>query len=127
MIANRVDDFFVAIDTLQQANGAARFDEKFRQTHRDAWIFLRRLKDTGITGRNRHAKHPHRDHSREVKGRNARNNAKRLTHRIDINFWACAISVLTLLSVRNTASKFNNVHAAHNVTAAIGDDLTVLR
>ena len=126
MVEDRIDHFLVAVDNLQDTLGPAGLPEQLGQTHRHARVALARLEDEGIADRDGDAEHPHRDHRREIERGDPRADAKRLTHRIDVDPRPGALRVLAFQHVRNAAGKLDHVEPAHHVAARIGEDLAVL-
>ena len=113
------------MDHLQQAFWRSSLKEQFCQANWNAGIALGWLEDKGIARCNRHAEHPHRDHRWEVKRRDARTNAQRLAHGIDINAGTCALGVFALEHLRDAASIFDHFQPALHIALGIVDDLAV--
>ncbi|MNN06453.1 hypothetical protein D3C81_1192440 [compost metagenome] len=122
-----VDRHLVAVDDVQHALGRAGLHHQFAQTHRQRRIALGRLQDEGVAGGDRHAEHPHRDHAGEVERGDARHDAERLAHGIDVDAGAGALRVFALQRVRDAAGEFNDFQTALDVALGVGDDLAVFR
>ena len=67
-----------------------------------------------------------RDHGGEVERRDAGGDAQGLAHRIHVDAGACAIAVVALQQVRDSACEFNDFHAALQVSQRIRNGLAVL-
>ena len=72
------------------------------------------------------AEHPHRDHRGEVERGDARADADRLAHRIDVDARARALGIFALEHVRDAAAEFDDFEPALDVALGVGDDLAML-
>ena len=122
----RVDGFLVAVDHVEHALRQARFEEQFGDPHRHRWIAFRRLQDEGIAAGDRRRTFPQRDHRREIKRRDAGDDAERLPHRIKVDAGAGAFGVFALQQVRNSAGELYYLEPALDVAARVGQGLAVL-
>jgi len=114
------------MDDIEDACRAARLHEQLTQAYRDTGVLLGRLEDEGVADRNGDAEHPHRDHRREVERGDARRDAQGLAHGIDVDARASALGVLTLQGVGDAAGELDDLQAALEVAAGVGDHLAVL-
>jgi hypothetical protein len=115
MVEDRVDHLLVAVDDVEDAVGQARFLHQFGKADRNARVALGRLQDEGVAAGDRHSEHPHRDHRREVERSDARADAERLAHRIDVDAGARAERKFALQRLRDAAGIFDDLQAALNV------------
>ena len=104
MVEDRVDHLLVAVDDVEDSVGKARFLHQLGEAHRHARVALGGLQDEGVAAGDRHAEHPHRDHRREVERRDARADAERLAHRIDVDAGAGADGIFALQRLRDAAA-----------------------
>jgi hypothetical protein len=79
----------------------------------------------GVAAGDGDAEHPHRDHRREVERGDARADAERLAHRIDIDAGAGALGILALQHMRDAAGEFDHFEAALDVALGVGDHLAM--
>ena len=103
----------------------ARLDHQFRQHHRHAGIALRGLQDEGVAAGDRRREFPHRDHRREVEGRDAGDDAQRLAHRIDIDAGAGAVRIFALHQMRDAGRELADFQAALDVALGVRHRLAV--
>ena len=121
-----IDRFLVTVDHVEHARRSAGFDKQFGQAQRTGRILFRRLQHHGVTGNQRHARHPQRNHRRKVERRDAGDHAEWLAHRIDIDTARDVVGKLALLRVRRAAGEFRDFDAAQYRSHGVLDDLAVL-
>ena len=115
MIEDCINDFLVAVHNVQNAFRRARLKEQLCEAHRHGRVFLGRLQDESVTASDRYTKHPHRYHGREVEWCDACRHAQWLTHGINVDTWASALSVFAFQEVRDAARKLDHLKAALNI------------
>ena len=91
-----VDNFLVTVDHVEHTRGQSRFEEQLGQAQRDGGVTLGGLEDEGVTGGEGGAGLPQRDHRGEVEGRDAGNDAERLTHGVHVDAGAGTLGEFTL-------------------------------
>ncbi|MPL73124.1 hypothetical protein SDC9_18917 [bioreactor metagenome] len=126
VVEDRVDDFLVAVHHLQHAIGQARFLGQLGKPDRGRGAALRGFQDHRVAGNERRAHLPQRDHRREVEGRDARDDAKRLTHRVEVDARAGAVGVFALEKGRRAHADLDHLEPALHVAARIGQGLAML-
>jgi hypothetical protein len=84
------------------------------------------LRMKALPGRDRDARHPQRDHRREVERGDAGADAERLAHRIDVDARAGALRIFALQDVRDAAAEFDDLEPALDVALGVGDHLAML-
>ena len=125
MVEQRVDHFLVAVHHLEDAVGCARFLHQLGKTHGDRRIALRGLEDEGVATRDGSAEHPHRDHRREVERGDARDDAERLAHRIDVDPGARAMGIFSLERMGDATRELDHLEPTLDVALRVGDDLAM--
>ncbi len=125
MVEDRVDHFLVALNDLEDAIGQARLLHQFGKAHRHAGVALAGLQNEGVAAGDGDAEHPHRDHRGEVERGDARDDAERLTHRIDVDSGPGPLSVLALEHMRDAAGEFDDFKPALNIALRIRDHLAM--
>ncbi len=126
IVKDGVHRFLVAVDDVEDASGKTGFEEQFGNAHRHARITLGRLQDIGVAASQRRADFPQRDHGRKVERSDARDHAKRLAQRVDVNVRAGAIGELTLEKVRRADAEFDHFQAALDVALGVRNGLAML-
>ncbi|MGY4375356.1 hypothetical protein ACVWZ3_002995 [Bradyrhizobium sp. i1.3.6] len=126
IVEDGVDSFLVAVDDVEDASRQARLDHQLGEHHRHAGVALGRLQDEGVAAGDGRGKLPHRDHRREVERRNARNDAERLAHGIDVDPGAGAFGIFALHQMRDAAGELRDFEAALNVALGIRHGLAML-
>ena len=126
MVEDRIDHFLVAMDDLADALGQPGFEEEFGEADGNRRVTLARLDDEGVARGDRDARHPQRDHRGEVERGDARADADRLAHRIDVDAGAGALRIFTLQHMRDAAAEFDDFEAALDIALRVGDDLAML-
>ncbi len=96
MIDQRFHGVLVALHHVEYAIRQARLLQQVGNHQRSARVQRAGLENKGVTGSNGDGEHPHRHHCREVKWRNTRHYAQRLTHGPVINAGADLLGVITL-------------------------------
>ncbi len=110
---------------IEDACRQTSLDKQFGDAQRHADIALGWFQDERVTCRDGGRAFPERDHRREVEGRNASNNAKRLTHRIHIDARACTIGEFTLQHLWGADAEFDHFQPTLNIALGIGNRLAV--
>jgi len=116
----------VAVHHVQHAVRRPGLQHQFGQTDRHRRIALGRFQNEGVAHRDGHAEHPHRDHGREVERGDARDDAQRLAHRVNVDAGTRAPGVFALQRMRDAAGELDEFQAALDVALGVGDDLAVL-
>ena len=106
---NGIHCLFITIHHVQYARGRTRFQHQFCQPHGYTGIFFRWLKNERTAGSDCHTKHPHWDHCREVKWRNARDHANGLAHAVNVNARACALGIFAFHKVGYATGKLDHI------------------
>ena len=125
-VSKRIDGFLVAVDDVENAFRQAGFDKQFGNPHRHGRIALGWLEDEGIAAGDRRRGFPKRDHRREIKRRDAGDDAERLAHGIKIDAGTGALGVFAFQQMRNAAGKLHHFKPALNVAARVRNGLAVL-
>jgi hypothetical protein len=125
-IEDRVDGFLVAVHDAEDACGQAGFEAELGNAHGHGGVALGGLQDERVACCDRRAELPERDHRREVEGRDAGDDAERLTHRVDVDAGAGAVGELALEEVRDAAGEFDDFDAALDIALGVLDGLAVL-
>ena len=126
VVEDRIDRFLVTVHHLQDALGQAGLFHQLRQHQRDRGVTLRRFQDKGVAAGDGGGEHPHRDHGGEVERCDARGDAKRLAHRIDVDAGAGAVGVFALQHLRRADAVFDDFQPALHVALGIGEGLAML-
>ena len=126
IVEDGVDRLLVAVDDVENAGRAARFDEQFAEAHRHAGVALGRLEDEGVAAGDGRRELPQRDHRREIERRDAGDDAERLAHRIDVDAGAGAVGELALHQMRRAERHFEHFDAALDVALGVDQRLAVL-
>ncbi len=124
--SRRVDRDLVAVDDVEDAVGQARLLEQLGREDRCRGILLGWLQDEGVAAGDRGSPHPHRDHRGEVERRDARDDADRLTDRVDVDAGRGLLRELPLQQGRYPAGELDHLEAARHLAHRVGEDLAVL-
>ena len=81
------------LTTLRMPARQPRLDQQLRQHQRHAGVALGRLQDEGVAAGDGGRELPHRDHGGEVERRDARDDAERLAHGVEVDAGAGAFGV----------------------------------
>ena len=122
----RVDRLLVAVHHLEHALGQAGLEEQLGQPHRHRRVALTGLEDERVAARQCRAGLPQRDHRGEVERRDAGDDAERLAQRVHVDAGAGALGVLALEQVRDADRELDDLDAALDVAARVGEGLAVL-
>ncbi len=123
---DRIHGQLVAVDHVEHPGRGPRLHHQFGQTHWHRRIAVGGLQDEGVAHRDGHAEHPHRNHGREVERGDARDDAQRLAHRVNVDAGTRAPGVIALQRMRDAAGELDEFQAALDVALGVGDDLAVL-
>ena len=126
MVEDGVDGFLVAVHDLEDAVGQAGFLHQLGEHQRHGGVALGGLEDEGVAAGDGRAHLPHRDHRREVEGRDAGGDAERLAHRIHVDAGAGGVGEFALQEMRRADAEFGDLKAAHHVAAGVRQGLAVL-
>jgi hypothetical protein len=125
IVKDGIDGFLITVDDVENARGEPGLDHEFSKSQRNARIALGWFQHECITAGDRGAELPHRDHGRKIEGRNASCDAKRLTHRVDVDAGARGIGEFALHQMGNAGCEFDHLGAALNVAFGVGDCLAM--
>ncbi len=116
----------VAVDDVQHALGQAGLGQQLGEAQRAGRVLLRRLQDERVAAGDRHRKHPHRHHGREVERGDAGAHAERLAQRPAIHAGADRLGELALQEMRDAAGELDHLEPAHQRAARVRQHLAVL-
>ena len=122
----RLDRVAAAIDHIEHAGRQPGLDQQLGEPHRHRRVALRRLEDEGVAAGERRRELPHRDHGREIEGRDAGDDAERLAHGVEVDAGAGAFGELALEQVGDAAGELGDLETALDVAARIRERLAVL-
>ncbi len=126
MPEQRVDGFLVAVHHVEHALGQARLRPQPGQHQRCRGILLRGLEDERVAAGDGDGEHPHRDHGREVEGRDAGDHAERLADGVDIDAGRNVFGKTALEQVRDPAGELDHLEPAGYLPRRVPGHLAVL-
>ena len=113
-----VDGFLVAVHDVQHAVGQTGFLHQLGHADARRRIFFRRLQHERVAARQRHGKHPHRDHRRKIEGRDRRDHAQRLPNDVAIDAGGDVLEREALHQRRRAGGDLDALDAAPHAAAA---------
>ena len=120
-----IDCDLVALHDVEHARGEAGVAQELSQEQRYRGVFLARLEDEGISGRDRVREHPHGHHGREIEGGDAGDDPERLLDRIHIDARRYLFTETTLEEGWDTAGEFQILDTARQFPCGITRHLAV--
>ena len=90
-------------------------------------VLLRRLEDERVAGRDGRREHPHRDHRREVEGRDPGHDSQRLADLVDVDPARDLLGEAALEQARDAARELEVLETPGDLAQGVRGDLAVLR
>ncbi len=126
MLKERINRHLVTLNDIEDAIGQTGLFQPRCHKQRGGRVALGRLQHKGVAAGDRHGEHPHRNHRRKVKRRDARADAKRLPDRIHIDAGSHLLAVFTFQKLRNATGELHHFETAHHLALRVREHLAVL-
>ena len=120
-----VHGLFIPVDDIEHPIRQACLGHQARHVSGTGGITLGRLEHKCISTGDRHRKHPHGHHRREVEGCNPGDHPQRLAHAPGVDTVGHSFAELPLQQLRNTAGKLNHFEPARDRAFRIVHGLAV--
>jgi hypothetical protein len=126
VLEHAVDRHLVAVHDVEDAVWHAGLLEQLGHEDRRGRILLGRLEHERVPASERGRPHPHRDHRREVEGRDPRDHAQRLADRVDVDPGRGLFREAALQERRQAAAELDHLEPARDLPPRVREDLAVL-
>ena len=125
-VAEKVDCVLAPVDNVEDAIWESRLCGELCDHHRRRRHLFRGLEDKGVAGADCDWEHPEGNHGREVEGRNARDDAKRLLHGDGVHVPANCLHGLAHHECGHANGMLHHLDAAKHIPVGVWLRLAVL-